>query len=108
VDSRRQAAAADIRVMLLPPLRQLIGRDGGRRAHVDLEFRDGEAAQDFLLRLVKAYQELSARLWDDERQELRQPIEVAVNGAVLGIHQQLDSQLRMADAILLVPQYQGG
>ena len=104
----RQPAAGDIRVELLPPLPRLIGRDGGRRAHVDVAHRDGETVQDFLLRLGAAYPELSAQLWDDERQELRQPIEVAVNGAVLGMHHQLDSRLHPGDAILLVPQYQGG
>jgi molybdopterin converting factor small subunit len=95
-------------VELLPPLPQLIGRDGGRRAYVDVEYRDGETVQEFLLRLGAAYPELRAQLWDDERQELRQPIEVAVNGAVLGIHHRLDSELRRGDGILLVPQYQGG
>lgn len=104
----RQPDPGAIRVELLPPLPQLIGRDGGRRAHVDLEFRDGETVQQFLIRLGAEYPELSAQLWDDERQELRQPIEVAVNGAVLGIRHELGSELRVGDAILLVPQYQGG
>ncbi|MCA1644420.1 MAG: MoaD/ThiS family protein [Chloroflexi bacterium] len=100
--------AGDIRVELLPPLAELIGRDDGRRAYVDVAYRDGETVQDFLLRLGAAYPELGAQLWDDERQQLRQPIELAVNGAVLGIHHQLDSKLRRGDGILLVPQYQGG
>jgi molybdopterin converting factor small subunit len=100
--------SGDVRVELLPPLPKLIGRDGGRRAYVDIEYRDGETVQEFLLRLGAQYPELSAQLWDDERQELRQPIEVAVNGAVLGIHHWLDSKLRVGDGILLVPQYQGG
>jgi molybdopterin converting factor small subunit len=95
-------------VELLPPLPELIGRDGGRRAYVDVEYRAGETVQEFLLRLGAAYPELGDQLWDPERQELRQPIEVAVNGAVLGIHHWLDSELRVGDAILLVPQYQGG
>lgn len=104
----RQPDAGAIRVELLPPLPQLIGRYGGGRAHVDLEFRPGETVQQFLLRLGVEYPELSAQLWDDVRQELRQPIEVAVNGAVLGISHRLDSELHVGDAILLVPQYQGG
>jgi sulfur carrier protein ThiS len=102
------AAAGDIRVELLPPLPELIGRDGGRRAYVDVEYRAGETVQEFLVRLGTAYPDLSDQLWDHERQELRQPIEVAVNGTVLGIHHWLDSELRVGDAILLVPQYQGG
>jgi hypothetical protein len=100
--------AGGIRVELLPPLPKLIGRDGGRRAQVDVEYRAGETVQQFLIRLGTAYPELHAQLWDDERQELRQPIDVAVNGAVLGIQHHLDSQLHPGDGILLVPQYQGG
>lgn len=63
---------------------------------------------DFLLRLGAQYAELGAQLWDDERHELRQPIEIAVNGTVLGIHHQLDTALHPGDQVLLVPQYQGG
>lgn len=36
------------------------------------------------------------------------PIEVAVNGSVLGIHHHLTSELLPDDEILLLPQYQGG
>jgi molybdopterin converting factor small subunit len=104
----RRPDAGGVRVELLPPLPQLIGQNGGRRAYVDLDYRDGETVQEFLLRLGGLFPDLNAQLWDAERQELRQPIEVAVNGAVLGIHHRLDSELRGGDQILLVPQYQGG
>jgi molybdopterin converting factor small subunit len=79
-----------------------------RRAYVELEYRDAETVEDFLQRLGTHHPELHAQLWDDERHELRQPIEVAVNGAVLGIHHRLNSKLHGGDQILLVPQYQGG
>jgi molybdopterin converting factor small subunit len=75
---------------------------------VELEFHDGDTVLRFLLRLGQVYPELLAQMWVDERHELRQPIEVAVNGAVLGIHYQLNSALHAGDEILLLPQYQGG
>ncbi len=100
--------ATQVRVELLPPLGELVGRGSNRRAKLDVEFEDGKTVLDFVLRLGSLYPELGAQLWDDERRELRQPIEIAVNGAVLGIHHQLDTALHPGDAILLVPQYQGG
>ena len=100
--------ATQVRVELLPPLGELVGRGPSRRAKLDVDFVDGETVLDFLLRLGGLYPDLHGQLWDEERRELRQPIEIAVNGAVLGIHHQLDSALHRGDELLLVPQYQGG
>jgi molybdopterin converting factor small subunit len=100
--------ATQVRVELLPPLGEFVGRGSRRRARLDVDFVDGETVLDFLLRLGGLYPDLRRQLWDDERRELRQPIEIAVNGAVLGIHHQLDSALHPGDDVLLVPQYQGG
>ena len=100
--------ATQVRVELLPPLGELVGRESNRRAKLSIDFVDGETVLDFLLRLGGLYPDLHSQLWDDERRELRQPIEIAVNGAVLGIHHQLDSALHGGDELLLVPQYQGG
>ena len=100
--------APQVRVELLPPLGELVGRVPTRRAKLDVDFVVGETVLDFLLRLGGLYPDLHSQLWDDERHELRQPIEIAVNGAVLGIHHQLDSALHGGDELLLVPQYQGG
>src|SRR5690349_13627255 len=101
-------SATQVRVELLPPLGELVGLHANRRAKLEIDVQDGETVQDVLLRLGGLYPDLHAQLWDDERHELRQPIEIAVNGAVLGIHHQLESALHPGDDILLVPQYQGG
>jgi molybdopterin converting factor small subunit len=101
-------SATQVRVELLPPLGELVGRGSNRRARLDVEFEDGKTVLDFVLQLGQLYPDLGAQLWDDERRELRQPIEIAVNGAVLGIHHQLNTPLHAGDEMLLVPQYQGG
>jgi molybdopterin converting factor small subunit len=106
--ARSPSNATQVRVELLPPLGELVGRVSNRRAKLSIDFVDGETVLDFLLRLGRLYPDLHSQLWDDERRELRQPIEIAVNGAVLGIHHQLESALHPRDDILLVPQYQGG
>src|SRR5262245_4400265 len=100
--------ATRIRVELLPPLGELVGRDARRRARLEMDVEEGEPVLDCLLRLGRLYPALHAQLWDEERRELRQPIEIAVNGAVLGMHHHLESPLHAGDEILLVPQYQGG
>ena len=97
-----------VRVELLPPLGELVGCGSTRRAKLDVEFDNGKTVLDFVLQLGRLYPDLGAQLWDDERHELRQPIETAVSCAVLGIHHQLESALHPGDDILLVPQYQGG
>ena len=102
------SSATQVRVELLPPLGELVGRGANRRATLDINVQDGETVLDFLLRLGGLYPDLHTQLWDDDRRELRQPIEIAVNGAVLGIRHQLDSALHPGDDLLLVPQYQGG
>ncbi|MDE3075233.1 MAG: MoaD/ThiS family protein [Chloroflexota bacterium] len=72
------------------------------------ELRAGETVQEFLVRFASGYPQLFEWLWDAERSELKMPVEVAVNGSVLGIHHHLASPLKPGDEILLLPQYQGG
>jgi|GEM_PF-362619 molybdopterin converting factor small subunit len=101
-------ADGQVTVELLPWLPRLIGRPEGRAARLTLDYRQGEIVAQFLARLSAAYPGLGADLWDAQRGALRMPIEVAVNGSVLGIHHQLDSPLQPGDHVLLLPQYQGG
>jgi molybdopterin converting factor small subunit len=98
----------EITVELLPWLPRLVGQDEGRKAVLRLEHVEGETVGQFLARLSAAYPELGAELWDPARGQLRMPIEVAINGSVLGIHHHLGSALQPDDEIILLPQYQGG
>ena len=97
-----------ITVELLPWLPRLVGQPEGRAARLELDYVEGETVAGFLARLSAAYPQLGADLWDAQRGALRMPIEVAVNGSVLGIHHQLHSPLAPGDEVLLLPQYQGG
>lgn len=98
----------EISVELLPWLPRLVGQDEGRKAVLRLEHVPGETLGQFLGRLSAAYPGLGAELWDTAKGDLRMPIEVAVNGSVLGIHHHLHSALQPGDEIILLPQYQGG
>ncbi len=97
-----------ITVELMPWLPRLVGLDEGRTARLNVEAQEGETVAQFLARLSAAYPQLGADLWDPARKVLRMPIEIAVNGSVLGIHHHLDSPLADGDFVLLLPQYQGG
>jgi molybdopterin converting factor small subunit len=99
---------SSITVELLPWLPRLVGRDEGRAALLSLDYVPGETVAGLLARLGQAYPDLGADLWDAARGALKMPIEVAVNGSVLGIHHHLDSELQPGDELLLLPQYQGG
>ena len=95
-------------MVLLPWLPRLVGQPEGRQLRLALPARAGETVAGFLARLSVAYPGLGAELWDAERGALKMPIEVAVNGSVLGIQHHLESELRAGDELLLLPQYQGG
>jgi molybdopterin converting factor small subunit len=97
-----------IGVQLLPWLPALVGQDEHRRYRLEADSQPGDTVLTVLLRLGERDPPLLEQLWDAERHELKMVIEVAVNGAVLGIHHHLDSPLQPGDEILLVPQYQGG
>jgi len=94
--------------VLLPWLPRLIGRDEGRQARLTIDYRPGETVAGFLGRLSADYPGLGAELWDAAKASLKMPIEVAINGSVLGIHHHLGSELQPGDELLLLPQYQGG
>lgn len=95
-------------VVLLPWVPKLIGQDEGRPVTLHEDVRPDETVQAFLVRFAGRYPLLLDWLWDDAKQELKMPVEVAVNGSVLGIHHHLHSLLQPGDEILLLPQYQGG
>ena len=92
----------------MPWVPKLIGRDEGRTVTLRESLHDGETVQAFLVRFARGYPDLLDWLWDEERLELKMPVEVAINGSVLGIHHHLHSPLAGGDEILLLPQYQGG
>ncbi|HEU0169601.1 MAG TPA: MoaD/ThiS family protein [Chloroflexota bacterium] len=100
--------ADEVSIVLLPWVPKLIGKDEARQVTERRELRAGETVQQFLVRYAGEYPELHEWLWDEAKQELKMPVEVAVNGSVLGIHHSLDSELHAGDEILLLPQYQGG
>jgi molybdopterin converting factor small subunit len=97
-----------ITVELLPWLPRLIGQDEGRKTVLTITAIKDETVGQFLARLSTDYPDLGADLWDAAKGELRMPIEVAINGSVLGIHHQLSSPLQPGDELILLPQYQGG
>lgn len=95
-------------MLLLPWLPRLIGQPEGRSARLERQLERDETVRGFLARLAADEPKLGADLWDAAKGDLRMPIEVAVNGSVLGIHHHLDSPLARGDEIILLPQYQGG
>lgn len=98
----------DTSVILLPWLGALVGADEHRRATLAVPFVEGDTVRAVLERLSATYPALDRELWDHQHRAIGQIVEVVVNGAVLDLHQTLDSALQPGAEILLVPQYQGG
>lgn len=92
----------------MPWVPRLLDLDENKHAFLSYESLPGETVRQLLSRIADQYPKLGEMLIDAERKGLKMPIEVVVNGSVLGIHHHLDSELKPGDEVLLLPQYQGG
>ena len=101
-------AARHVQVETVAWITRFVGGTGSDRIAFDLEMQPGETVRHALQRLSERFPQLRQALWDRETGELGEHIEVVVNGAILGIHHSLDSELRDGDRILLFGQYMGG
>jgi molybdopterin converting factor small subunit len=85
-----------------------VGGNGSDRIGFDLALAPGDTVRTALRRLSQRFPQLQRALWDPASGELGEHIEVVVNGAILGVRQGLDSELKDGDRILLFGQYMGG
>jgi sulfur-carrier protein len=85
-----------------------VGGSGSDRIGFELALAPGDTVRTVLRRLSARFPQLQRALWDPESGELGEHIEVVVNGAILGVHHGLDSELKDGDRILLFGQYVGG
>jgi molybdopterin converting factor small subunit len=85
-----------------------VGGSGSDRIAFDLALKPGDTVRTVLRRLSRRFPELQRALWDAASGELGEHIEVVVNGAILGVRHDLDSDLKDGDRILLFGQYMGG
>ena len=68
----------------------------------------GDTVRAVLRRFSRRFPELDAALWNPDRTDLGEPIEVVVNDAVLGVHHSLDTPLEGGEHITLLGQFMGG
>jgi molybdopterin converting factor small subunit len=85
-----------------------VGGSGSDRVGFDLALAPGDTVRTVLRRLSQRFPQLQQALWDPASGELGEHIEVVVNGAILGVRHNLESQLKGGDRILLFGQYMGG
>jgi molybdopterin converting factor small subunit len=101
-------AGRHVQVETVAWVTRFVGGTGSDRIGFELVMQPGETVRHALQRLSERFPQLRHALWDAETGELGEHIEVVVNGAILGIHHSLDSELRDGDRILLFGQYMGG
>lgn len=101
-------AARHIQVETVAWVTRFVGGSGSDRVSFEEAVRPGDTVRTVLRRLSARFPQLQYALWDAETDELGPHIEVVVNGAILGVHHTLDSELQDGDRILLFGQYMGG
>jgi molybdopterin converting factor small subunit len=87
---------------------RFVGGNGSDRVSFELPIGPGDTVRAALRRLSDRFPQLQYALWNPDTGELAEHIEVVVNGAILGVHHTLESELQSGDRILLFGQYMGG
>ena len=102
------AAERHVQVETVAWVTRFVGGNGSDRVSFDLALAPGDTVRTALRRVSARFPQLQYALWDRDTGELGPHIEVVVNGAILGVHHTLDSEMEEGDRILLFGQYMGG
>jgi molybdopterin converting factor small subunit len=100
--------ALDITIEVTTWVTKQVGGDGSGTRLFEEPFVAGDTVRTVLRRFSRRFPELDAALWNPDRTELGEPIEVVVNDAVLGVHHTLDTPLEGGERITLLGQFMGG
>lgn len=85
-----------------------VGGDGSGTRMFEEPVVADDTVRTVLRRFSRRFPELDAALWNPDRTDLGEPIEVVVNDAVLGVHHTLDTPLEGGEHITLLGQFMGG
>ncbi len=85
-----------------------VGGDGSGTKRFDEPILAGDTLGDLLRRFSGRFPGLDAALWNTDKTELGEHIEVLVNDAVLGVAYDLNSLLLGGERITLLGQFMGG
>ena len=85
-----------------------VGGDGSVSRLFEEPVAPGETLRTLLRRWSARFPELEAALWNPERTDLGEHIEVLVNDAVLGVTHELDSPVQGGERVTLLGQFMGG
>lgn len=107
-----EAASTDtarhIQVDTMAWVTRFVGGNGSDRVSFEMAAKPGDTVRTVLRQLSSRFPQLQYALWDANTGELGEHIEVVVNGAILGVHHTLESELQDGDRMLLFGQYMGG
>lgn len=101
-------AAFRVTVELMAWATVFVGGDGNHQKRVEVDARPGDTVRSVLKRLSAGHPDLDKALWHEGSDALSEHLELAVNGALLGIHHTLESEVKPGDEILIMGQYMGG
>ena len=85
-----------------------VGGDGSGSRLFEEPVTADDTLRTLLRRWSARFPELEAALWNPERTDLGEHIEVLVNDAVLGVTHELDSPVQGGERVTLLGQFMGG
>ena len=97
-----------VTVEAVSSVNEFMGGSGSGTVETEEAVQPGDTLRDLLRRLGERHPQLGTALWDPATGGLGTHLEVAVNGAILGISHDLDSPLQAGDRVMLMGQYVGG
>jgi len=98
---------AKISVEILPWLSQTVLPGHSGRLLLEVEIQ-GSRIRDLLEALAASYPSFAARVYDTQRCDTTDLVEIAVNGRMLGYSDTLDTPIEEGDTVMLLPAYGGG
>lgn len=105
---RAVPGTATVRLEIVPWLTRLFGQEQGGRIRRQERLLPNESVGEFLRRLGEQYPDFGRVIWDAERDDLSEHVQVILNDMVLEAVGPAGTKLRPGDSIMLVPPYLGG
>jgi MoaD family protein len=98
---------ATVHVEILPWLSSMVLPDQHGRIELDVEVQ-GDTMQDLLETLAARYPQFAERVYDLEKRDTTDLVEITVNGQMLNFSETLSTPLKEGDTVYFLPAFVGG
>ncbi|MHB0869118.1 MAG: MoaD/ThiS family protein [Chloroflexota bacterium] len=96
-----------VKVEILPWLSQIVAPEQSGRMLVEVEVQ-GDRMLDLLDLLAERYPHFAGKLYDVQRRDTTDLVEIAINGAMLNFGDLAGARLKEGDTVMLLSAFVGG